>query len=522
MGTLWTTTGGVTLQENPYSWARFATLVFLESPVGVGFSWAESADALAVDDDSTAADNLASVIAWRARFPVHAANPMWIAGESYAGVYIPMLSAAIVAYNAAVPPAATPVPRSPGKRHRASRPSPSPLIPLKGILIGNGCVGNEVGVCSLYRANANARSSYTSLTTYFGHGVLSPPLYLAVIQACGPDFLTPVSPTPPACADAIDAAFESISSQVNIYHLYDDSFGICDYSANLLNSLANARVPVDANSPTGRLMRRASSTSSRNLGGGSNSTAAAPRRAGLVSSPTCTNPDDISTYLSSPRVQTALNVQSRPLARWSVCWGIPYTKTMADERVAVYPSLVEAGLSITIYAGDVDGCVPSLDNFWWTSSMGYPLVEGTSAWQAWTASDGSLGGYVTRFAPPDAPAGGSFTFLTVRGAGHMDRTRAGNGGCRAVPPLVTSARLGSHALGALPSPAGPANEPSLRLRLCVVHCGREQVRRRAYAVAVGPTAWGTWHGSSINGRPAGRARFWGLGNGRRAVLAWSS
>lgn len=45
--------------------------------------------------------------------------------------------------------------------------------------------------------------------------------------------------------------------------------------------------------------------------------------------------------------------------------------------------------------------------------MGYPVK---SAWKPWTATDGSLGGFITQY----APAGGkTFDFVTIRGAGHM-------------------------------------------------------------------------------------------------------
>ncbi len=46
--------------------------------------------------------------------------------------------------------------------------------------------------------------------------------------------------------------------------------------------------------------------------------------------------------------------------------------------------------------------------------MGYPVSKG---WTAWSASDGSLGGFVTKYAPAGATS--TFSFVTIRGAGHM-------------------------------------------------------------------------------------------------------
>jgi carboxypeptidase C (cathepsin A) len=87
---------------------------------------------------------------------------------------------------------------------------------------------------------------------------------------------------------------------------------------------------------------------------------------------------------------------------------------MADETKEVYPTLIEkAGITVVIYNGEADACVPHTDNEAWTSAMGYTVRE---PFAAWTASDGSLGGYITKYAPP---GNGKFTYLTVRGAGHM-------------------------------------------------------------------------------------------------------
>lgn len=61
------------------------------------------------------------------------------------------------------------------------------------------------------------------------------------------------------------------------------------------------------------------------------------------------------------------------------------------------PHWQAAGLSVLVYNGDADACVPATDNEWWTASMNYSVAQ---PWHAWLASDGTLGGYVTEYAPP--------------------------------------------------------------------------------------------------------------------------
>lgn len=68
------------------------------------------------NDPSTASDNMAALQSFFAGFPEYSANPFWIAGESYAGKYIPDLAVLIDFNN-----------NGAGKK-----------INLKGIMVGNG------------------------------------------------------------------------------------------------------------------------------------------------------------------------------------------------------------------------------------------------------------------------------------------------------------------------------------------------------------------------------------------------
>eukprot|EP01087_Luapelamoeba_hula_P011741 TRINITY_DN3232_c0_g1_i1.p1 TRINITY_DN3232_c0_g1~~TRINITY_DN3232_c0_g1_i1.p1 ORF type:complete len:485 (-),score=39.37 TRINITY_DN3232_c0_g1_i1:169-1563(-) len=81
-----------TIRLNPYSWNKIANVIYVEAPCGVGFSYALDGNYTTGDDD-TAADNLQFVLGWRKLFPQFAANKFFLAGESYAGHYVPQLAA---------------------------------------------------------------------------------------------------------------------------------------------------------------------------------------------------------------------------------------------------------------------------------------------------------------------------------------------------------------------------------------------------------------------------------------------
>ncbi|XP_059635963.1 serine carboxypeptidase II-2 [Cornus florida] len=93
---------GKTLYLNPNAWNEVANLLFVDSPVGVGFSYSNtSSDLLSNGDKRTAADSLAFLLKWFERFPQYKGRDFYITGESYAGHYVPQLSQAIVRHNSA-------------------------------------------------------------------------------------------------------------------------------------------------------------------------------------------------------------------------------------------------------------------------------------------------------------------------------------------------------------------------------------------------------------------------------------
>lgn len=94
---------GKTLYLNPYSWNQVANILFLDSPVGVGFSYSNtSSDLLNNGDKRTAEDSLVFLLKWLERFPQYKGRDFYITGESYGGHYVPQLSQAIVRNNSAI------------------------------------------------------------------------------------------------------------------------------------------------------------------------------------------------------------------------------------------------------------------------------------------------------------------------------------------------------------------------------------------------------------------------------------
>ncbi|XP_065872627.1 serine carboxypeptidase-like 45 [Euphorbia lathyris] len=140
---------GKVLVRNKHSWNREANMLYLETPVGVGFSYAtDSSSYVAVDDEATARDNIVFLQHWFNKFPQYKDRDLFITGESYAGHYIPQLARLMVEIN---------------KKEN--------LFHLKGIAMGNPVLE--------FATDLNSRAEYL-----WSHGLISDSTYKMFTAAC--------------------------------------------------------------------------------------------------------------------------------------------------------------------------------------------------------------------------------------------------------------------------------------------------------------------------------------------------
>jgi len=80
------------IKENPWPWNMRANVIWLESPAGVGYSVAGDVQDYHTNDMVQSGDALAALNDWYVKFPEYAEHPLFVSGESYAGLYVPYLS----------------------------------------------------------------------------------------------------------------------------------------------------------------------------------------------------------------------------------------------------------------------------------------------------------------------------------------------------------------------------------------------------------------------------------------------
>ncbi|KAL0274805.1 UNVERIFIED_CONTAM: hypothetical protein PYX00_002843 [Menopon gallinae] len=118
---------GLTAKNEPmlrnYSWHEAASVVYIDNPVGTGFSYSKL-ECYSQNQTHVGRNLLSAVKQIMALFPEIKSNPFFVTGESYAGKYVPALSYAI---------------------HKDNQISQT-KINLQGLAIGNGLVdpGNQL------------------------------------------------------------------------------------------------------------------------------------------------------------------------------------------------------------------------------------------------------------------------------------------------------------------------------------------------------------------------------------------
>eukprot|EP00253_Pinus_taeda_P008356 PITA_08356 len=80
-----------TLIPNPHSWTKVSSIIFLDSPVGTGFSYSNTSTDYMTGDFKAVSDIHTFVIKWFEAFPEFLSNPFYVGGDSYSGLIAPLV-----------------------------------------------------------------------------------------------------------------------------------------------------------------------------------------------------------------------------------------------------------------------------------------------------------------------------------------------------------------------------------------------------------------------------------------------
>lgn len=288
-----------------------ANVLYIEAPVGVGFSYSDS-QSYHLNDDRTADENRAAMENFFSMYPELKSNKLFITGESYAGIYVPTLAEAILNGEAD------------GSYTGAK---------LSGIAVGNGCTGTEIGICG-----DGSQGTFYEWTYLLETGFISEDLKHRVNSAC--DWEAAAENSPDALTTECVLLLSEASKQighVDMYNIYGDcvSGGCARDSQPVRGKIPLMRTAVPGVEQHGRMLGRI--------------TPHGPDA--------CIDSIAASAYLNDPSVMEAIHVRD-PGFCWSVCGtvsGWTYQSTRTNLPKNTYPQLV-SNIDVLIYNGTIQ-CV---------------------------------------------------------------------------------------------------------------------------------------------------------------------
>lgn len=389
-----------TVVENVFAWNKRANVLFVESPAGVGYSYAADGD-IKADDDSTAKQNHLALKSFLRKFPQYKNSPLYLTGESYGGVYLPTLAVLV---------------------------DEDPEMNLKGVAIGNGYLdANKLAESLVYFSYYHGlvgRSTWEGLSRYCCDG--KPP-------ARGDCQI--ISPTrSDKCSSYVAMATDDIiNSGVNPYNLYDQCEGTDNSRALKLgssqakNNFRSYRENIDkqlilsafnlstttTGGPYNKRQQQQQQQSFHRLSLNNVNNKAAIKGASLGGDPPCTDDSVTTDYLNRADVRQALHIPDGLQTKFATCFdGIAYTMIYPGRIGGLAPQMSKLigsprKLRLLVYNGDIDLMCNFFGDEWFVDDLNREVVKDYSPW----FTNNQLSGFCKYYK--------GIAYFTVKGSGHM-------------------------------------------------------------------------------------------------------
>ncbi|KAK9075438.1 hypothetical protein SSX86_003761 [Deinandra increscens subsp. villosa] len=180
-----------TLKLNPYSWTKMANIIFIDVPVGSGFSYGRTTLASHSTDIQLCDQTYEFMRKWFESHPEFISNPFYVAGDSYSGIPAPIITQLISDGNEA---------------------GIEPYINLKGYVLGNPLAFPEEENYKIRFAN--------------GMGLISDELYKSLFHTCGGEYRSEyIHPSNKECHRNLELYQQCIDGISNAYVLDNDCGG---------------------------------------------------------------------------------------------------------------------------------------------------------------------------------------------------------------------------------------------------------------------------------------------------------
>lgn len=304
---------------NPHSWVNNASIIFLDQPVNVGFSYSDSTSITNIYD--AAEDSYAFISLFMRAFPQYSDLDFHLTGESFAGSYLPPIAKLIVDAQAAK------------KSH----------INLKSLVVGNGLFDG-------IRQPVESFADY-----FFSMGFFNASIHSELQKKSA------------NCLSALESCHFDQTNETCASMCSNLLFGNSDYNRY------NVKQPYSMTDP----------------------------------------PPALEYFLNSKSVQMSLGVD-RPFLLSNETVGDHWNRTELFSTVSIVGYLLDHGLPVLIYAGDLDSVCDWIGQENWLKSM---VWTGQEAFNNAATIDWKS--FATKTAAGTIKKAGNLTWVRVFEAGHL-------------------------------------------------------------------------------------------------------
>ncbi|XP_071715869.1 serine carboxypeptidase-like 18 [Rutidosis leptorrhynchoides] len=346
------------LELVPESLTKAANVIFLDQPAGTGYSYAKTPEAYVTNDTLSAIHANKFMRKWLVDHPKFAKNTVYLGGDSYMGIVLPMMVE---------------------EMFNGNEVGQTPQINIKGYMLGNPLTDRS--------GDFNSRIQYAHNLALISDGI-----YESTKKRCNEEYYT-VDPNNTLCIhdlQAVDKCLDGLNTAQILEANCRDS--------NTLKSDLTRRGLRAYDKDSLNVLRQADSVFCRDDN--------------YVYSYDWANRRDVREAL---HVSEELNdvewVQCNETLHFNfdIENDISYTHNVANS-VEYHRRLADKDCRALIYSGDHDLVIPYLSTLSWIELLNFPVVDN---WKPWFV-DNQVAGYRVKYVNNEY----NLTFATVKGGGH--------------------------------------------------------------------------------------------------------
>lgn len=332
------TDSGQHLVPNDFSWNKVANVLFLDAPVGSGYSY-DVTGSYTTDDEQAADDTYLAIMDFYHKFSLYGSNDVFIAGQGQAATHVTLV---------------------------VERLLEEPTVKLMGYAINNGMLDER------FRRNGLMFFAYY-------HGLFGRRLWKKLTTNCCNGVVTRsscnfVDSTTTTCQEAVKEAGNILGTQgLNTFNIYAK----CE-------TPKNDSICVFESGGCSPMSRRTRKSLARHSG----------VTYEVRSSPQCLDTGDVTAYMNRQDVKKALHVGESP-NQWIPCSDVVKYKVIYDDLREIIKKISSSDkVRALFYYGDVDMVSNFLGAKWFVEDLRKQTLVTYEQW----LFDQQIGGYVEYYA----------------------------------------------------------------------------------------------------------------------------